>query len=59
MFMEKNGGLKVFIELRDTGYPGSTYTLTCNSENDTLSGEYFHAGLNQNFNVIFLRKKGQ
>lgn len=57
MFMIKNGLLKIFIELNDTGYPGSTYTLTYVSKNDTLVGEYFHAGISQSFDVVFLRKK--
>ncbi len=57
MYMERDGILNIFIELRDTGYPGSTYTLTYSSKNDSLAGVYFHAGLNRTFDVIFLRKK--
>ena len=48
---------KVFIELRDTNYPGSTYTLTYDSENDQLQGIYFQAALQQNFDVVFVRMK--
>jgi hypothetical protein len=32
---------KVFIELRDTNYPGSTYTLTYDPASDQLTGVYF------------------
>lgn len=57
LFTKENEGLKVFIELRDINYPGSTYTLTYSSKNDSLAGEYFHAGINRTFDVIFLRRK--
>ena len=46
---------KLFIELRDEGYPGSTYTLEYDSTNDSLVGVYFQAVLQQSFNVIFVR----
>ena len=52
----KNGKLQVFIELRDTGYPGSTYTLDYNPEQDVLTGIYFQAAMNQAFEVVFVRK---
>ena len=48
---------KLFIELRDEGYPGSTYTLEYDSTNDALVGVYFQAVLQQNFSVIFVRLK--
>jgi hypothetical protein len=47
--------LKVFIELRDTNYPGSTYTLTYNAANDRLEGIYFQAVQKENFTVEFRR----
>ena len=34
---------RLFIELRDEGYPGSTYTLESDSTNDALVGVYFQA----------------
>jgi len=46
---------RVFIELRDTGYPGSTYTLTYDPQSDQLKGVYFQATLQQNFEVVFFR----
>lgn len=48
---------KVFIELRDTGYPGSTYTLTYDPRNDRLQGIYFQAAMQQSFDVYFVRMK--
>jgi len=54
---EEDGALKLFIELRDQGYPGSTYTLKYNSEYDALVGVYFQALMQQSFDVAFIRKK--
>ena len=50
-----NSTLQVFVELNDTGYPGSNYTLNYNPENDALEGTYFQATLKQSFNVAFMR----
>jgi hypothetical protein len=47
----------VFIELRAPGYPGSTYTLIHDPKSDLLKGVYHHAGLQQNFEVVFVRGK--
>jgi len=49
--------MQVFIELRDTGYPGSTYTLIYNLQQDMLTGIYYQAAVNQSFEVVFVRKK--
>jgi uncharacterized protein (DUF2147 family) len=49
--------LKVFIELRDTGYPGSTYTLIYDPKTDRLGGVYYQAAIGQRFDVIFVRSK--
>jgi len=48
---------RLFIELRDEGYPGSTYTLEYDSTNDALVGVYFQAVQQQSYNVIFVRFK--
>ena len=48
---------KVFIELRDTNYPGSTYTLTYDPQSDQLQGVYFQAALQQSYDVVFVRLK--
>ena len=48
---------KVFIELRDTNYPGCTYALTHNATEDRLVGVYFQASMQQQFEVVFERVK--
>ena len=48
---------RLFIELRDEGYPGSTYTLEYDSTNDALVGVYFQAVQQLSYNVIFVRLK--
>jgi len=53
---ETGGVVKLFIELRDLGYPGSTYTLKYNPEHDMMIGVYFQAAMQQSFDVIFQRK---
>jgi hypothetical protein len=47
----------VFIELRDTNYPGATYTLTYDPVRDQLRGVYFQPALQQSFDVVFVRMK--
>jgi hypothetical protein len=49
--------LKVFVELRAPGYPGSTYMLTYDPTRDQLAGIYFQAALQQRFDVVFVRMK--
>jgi hypothetical protein len=53
----ETGRLNLFIKLQGKGYPGSTYTLIYNDENDTLIGIYYQAALGQSFEVVFVRKK--
>jgi hypothetical protein len=48
---------KVFIELRDVNYPGSTYHQTYDPKSDQLKGTYFQAALKQTFEVVFDRLK--
>jgi hypothetical protein len=48
---------RVFIELRAPNYPGSTYTLTYDPQRDQLTGIYFQAVQQQNFDVNFVRMK--
>ena len=50
-------GVNVFVELRAPNYPGSTYTLTYDSRQDQLRGNYFQAVERQNFDVVFVRMK--
>jgi hypothetical protein len=54
---QDSGAIKVFIELRDVGYPGSTYTLTYEPASDQLKGAYFQAALRQTYDVVFVRLK--
>ncbi len=53
----EGAALKVFIELRDAGYPGSTYTLIYDPKTDRLGGVYYQAAIGQRFDVIFVRSK--
>jgi hypothetical protein len=46
---------KVFVELRDVNYPGSTYTLTYLADKDLLVGIYYQALQQQSFEVYFER----
>jgi hypothetical protein len=48
--------INIFVELRDKGYPGSYYTLVYAPENDRLVGRYHHLGINQKFDIFFVRK---
>jgi hypothetical protein len=48
--------IKVFIELRDVNYPGSTYDLTYDPQSDSLNGIYYQAALQQRFEVVFSRR---
>ena len=49
--------LKVFVELRDVNYPGSTYTLDYDPAGDQLKGIYYQAVEKQRFPVAFVRMK--
>jgi hypothetical protein len=52
---QHGGTVNVFIELRDTNYPGSTYNLTYAPADDCLKGIYFQAAMEQTFDVYFMR----
>ena len=49
--------IKVEVELRDVGYPGSTYTLIYSPDKVSLFGYYYHAASGQRFDVLFVRMK--
>jgi hypothetical protein len=49
--------IRVFIELRDVNYPGSTYTLVYEPAQDQLQGVYFQAAMGASFEVLFERLK--
>ncbi len=52
---KENGFTKLFIKMQDKNYPGSTYTLIYDTENDKLCGIYYQATHNQQFQVEFTR----
>lgn len=54
---KEGGKIKVFVELNDVGYPGSTYTLTYDPKEDVLRGIYYQAAMKQSFDVYFTRMK--
>jgi hypothetical protein len=54
---QDGAAIKVFIELRDVNYPGSTYTLTYDPQSDQLHGIYYQAAFQQRFEVSFVRMK--
>lgn len=49
--------VRLFMELQDVGYPGSTYELTYDPKKDLLAGIYFQAAIGQRFDVVFVRVK--
>lgn len=50
------GALRLFIELRDVNYPGSTYSLRYDAGRDVLEGTYFQAIQRETFAVSFVRQ---
>ena len=54
---KESGKIKVFVELSDVGYPGSTYTLTYDPKDDVLRGVYYQAAAKQSFDIYFTRMK--
>ncbi len=58
MARRESGELQVFVELRDTNYPGATYNLAYNRSQDVLQGIYFQPALGQGFDVSFARVTG-
>ena len=53
----RDGILKMYIELRDENYPGSIYKLNYIVEKDVLAGEYFQAVEGTTYNVALTRVK--
>lgn len=54
-WINSEGFLKVYIELRDGNYPGSNYNLTYVPERDMLVGDYFQAVESVTYYVEFTR----
>lgn len=53
--VSRDGALGLFVELRDEGYPGSTYTLVYDPAGGGLRGEYFQAQQGSRIPVSFSR----
>jgi hypothetical protein len=51
-----DGTVELFVELRDRGYPGSTYTLAHDPGADQLEGIYFQATQRASYDVVFVRR---
>ena len=49
--------LNIYVELRDTGYPGSNYTLTYDPDTDRLVGVYHPMVLKKKFDIFFVRDR--
>ncbi len=52
---KERGFVKVFVELQDVNYPGSTYTLIYDGQNDQLRGVYYQATQQQESPIAFER----
>ncbi|HSH16290.1 MAG TPA: hypothetical protein VLD18_09675 [Verrucomicrobiae bacterium] len=57
--LEQGGAAEFFMELRDEGYPGSTYTLQYDEATDQLVGSYFQAAVRENYAVVFQRMRSR
>ncbi len=51
----EKGVLNLFVELRDTNYPGSKYTVQYDPKTGRLKGTYFQAMEKQTYNIEFFR----
>jgi hypothetical protein len=51
----QGASVKVAIELRDEGYPGSTYDLIYDENSGVLRGRYYQAALKETFDVVFVK----
>jgi hypothetical protein len=52
-----DGTIRLFIELRDVNYPGSTYNLLYDPKTDSFVGTYFQAVQKATYDVEFVRSK--
>jgi hypothetical protein len=52
---QEQGAVVLFVELRDAGYPGCTYTLFHDPANDQLVGVYYQAAMQERYEVVFER----
>jgi hypothetical protein len=52
-----DGKVFVFIELRDTNYPGATYKLSYDPDKDSLIGLYHQPINDQTYEIFFVRQQ--
>jgi hypothetical protein len=52
----KENTVKLFLELRDVGYPGCTYDLSYDPKTDQLSGVYYQVAVQEKYDIVFLRR---
>jgi len=55
--LREGAATRVFVELRDTGYPGCTYSLSYDGATDQLFGQYYQAAMQETYDVVFARLK--
>lgn len=56
VWMQGGGGFQVAVELNDVGYPGATYLLNYDAQNDRLTGQYTQPAMQQSFDIEFVRQ---
>lgn len=56
VWMQGGGGFQVAVELNDVGYPGATYLLNYDAQNDRLTGKYTQPAMQQSFDIEFARQ---
>lgn len=56
IWMQGGQGLQVVVELNDVGYPGATYVLSHDAQNDRLVGQYTQPAMQQSFDIEFIRQ---
>lgn len=56
VWMQGGGGFQVAVELNDVGYPGATYLLNYDAQNDRLAGKYTQPAMQQSFDIEFVRQ---
>ena len=59
IWMQGPSGLQVMVELNDVGYPGATYVLSHDAQNDRLVGQYNQPAMQQSFDIEFIRQPKQ
>lgn len=51
----EGSSLRVYVELRDVNYPGSTYRLVYDPAEDCLKGTYYQAVARETYAILFVR----